>query len=186
MKRPLHRPRSRSSGPEVAPATPPPLLERWLLLVQYRPRLVALAISRGAAVDAEDLAQEALLRAALSERLEEGQPWPYLAATVANLVIDNYRRSNRDLRLHNHPGLLPPETHVEDDIAGRDEIRRALKLAIESTSTETIAMAWRRYADGMTWQDVGREFGRTGSAVESEVRRAFVRLRRKLAYGRGQ
>ena len=160
------------------------LPERWRLLAPYRSRLIGLAVSRGARLDAEDVAQEALLRAAVSQVLDETRPWPYLAAIVTNLARDRYRRSTRDLTLHQHRGLVARDSSVEDDVAHRDDVVSALKALVDMVPMETVVMAWRRYADGATWHEVGREFGRSGSAVESQVRRAMLRVRRAHAHRR--
>ena len=78
---------------------------RWDLVLVHRPRLVALARRCGAGDDAEDVAQEALVRAATFERLDPERAGAFLSAVVARLVTDRHRRVARDLVLRGHARL---------------------------------------------------------------------------------
>jgi RNA polymerase sigma factor (sigma-70 family) len=150
--------------------------------MSYRQRLVSLAKSKGAGADAEDVAHHALLRAAEHLRLDERAPWPYLATIALNRVVDLHRRADRDLTLRHHAGLVPRQRSFEDDVENRTDVGRLLRYLLAMENAETVALMLRR-ADGLTWRELGEEWGRSESFVETRVRRAMLRLRRRLRRG---
>jgi RNA polymerase sigma factor (sigma-70 family) len=168
-----------TAAPETASEIAVAVQRRWRTVMGYRQRLVSLARSKGAGADAEDVAHHALLRAAEHLQLDERAPWPYLATIATNRLVDIHRRASRDLTLRHHAGLVPRQRSFEDDAENRTDLRRLLRSLSAMENTETVALVLRR-ADGLTWRELGEEFGRSESFVETRVRRAMLKLRRRL------
>lgn len=152
--------------------------ERLWMLWRYHPRLVGLAVRRGASRDdAEDLAMLAILRCATSKNIDEGEKadlWPYLAATIVNLMVDEYRRDRRQANARHY---LPRPRSIEEDVAIRDAAARTLHRLVETEQPETAAMVVDHAVNQLTWEELGGKFSLSASAARFRVRRAVHRLR---------
>ena len=155
----------------------------WRLLAAYRPRMLALAVRQGAGPDAEDVVQEALLRAATFERLDQQRPWPFLAAVTARLVADHHRRAARDHALRRNVGLAAAPIAFEDDLADRHEAVHAARLLARVVPAEITEVVWRR-AGGASWQQLAAEYQQTARALETRARRALLEVRRRILTAR--
>jgi DNA-directed RNA polymerase specialized sigma24 family protein len=156
-----------------------PRERRWLLVIGYRKRLLALAASKGAGPDTEDVVHEALLRAVSFERLDEQRAWPFLAAVTVRLVVDHHRRSARDHALSHHAGLTAVPLTFEDDLADRYEALDAARLLAQLAPPE-VARIVRRRADGASWQQLAAEYGETARALETRTRRTLLAIRCRI------
>lgn len=154
-----------------------PVQRRLLLLAPYHPGLVSLARRSGAGADAEDIATDAVLHAALSQRTRTDQPLPYLRRIVHNLVVDRFRDDVYRQRLRHSAALLPRQPALEDDVAVRDLAVRALRRLRHTEGPLTAWLVWRRAVDGLPWSELAAEVGLHPSKVQSTVWRAVRRLR---------
>jgi DNA-directed RNA polymerase specialized sigma24 family protein len=149
----------------------------------YRPRLVGLASRMGVGWDAaEDVASEALVRAACARALAGGvgDPLPYLYVVVVNLARDELRRAARDAAAGRDMRLVPRQRMVEDDVVVRDRAAWALRRLWETEPAVTVAMVVRLVDGDLSWAQLADEFGMSVSAAQSRVWRALVRLRARL------
>jgi RNA polymerase sigma-70 factor (ECF subfamily) len=156
--------------------------QRWAALVGHRDNIVRLARRRGAGADAEDVAQEALLRAAGNPDLDLGRAHSYVAKVAVNLVIDLHRRATREQRLCSHAGLAPQQCHYDqqvEEIEERDVARQAARLVSRLAPELRDILLLRR--DGATWSQVGAELGQPPATAEMRYRRAMLPLRRRLS-----
>jgi DNA-directed RNA polymerase specialized sigma24 family protein len=158
-----------------------PVQRRLRLLAPYHPGLVSFARRSGAGADAEDIATDAVLYAALSERTRTDQPLPYLRRIVHNLVVDRFRDDACRQRVLCDAALLPSQRAVEDDVAARDLALRALSRLRQTQGPLTAWLVWRRAVDGLTWSELAAEVGLHPSKVQSRVWRAVQKLRPWLA-----
>lgn len=160
---------------EVA-ATEPGSAERWALLLPHQQRLRGLARSRlHGPQDAEDCAQEALLRAALFSTLDERRVGAFLTSTVLRLCVDVHRGASRQHRLRQRIGgderPPGPEETVCEAAVGDWMMTQAHQLR----GRERQVMLAR--ADGMSTVDAARHLQISVKAVESALGRARARLR---------
>jgi RNA polymerase sigma-70 factor (ECF subfamily) len=155
--------------------------QRWAALVTHRESVVRLARRRGAGADAEDVAQEALLRAASHPGLDLARAYSYLAKVASNLVIDMHRRSAREQQLRTHAGLIPRPCPSDEDVEERDLARHAARLVSNLPPDLRSILFLRR--DGATWSQVGAQLGQRPTTAEMRYRRAMLPLRRQLGAG---
>lgn len=138
------------------------------------------AVLGSASADAEDVAQEAFIRA--FERLGDLEdphrfpPWLYQIAR--SLCRERWRRREVERRvLAVHAERLHLES-VPDPQVGMAE---ALGSALEELPAEERRALRLRYVDGKTYEEVGDELGLTFSQVDHLVRKARARLGRRLS-----
>jgi RNA polymerase sigma-70 factor (ECF subfamily) len=163
-------------GTEAAAASSPG--QRWDVLVAHRESVVRLARRRGAGADAEDVAQEALLRAASNPQLDLDRAHSYLAKVATNLVIDLHRRAVKEQALCTHAGLMPRPCPSDEEVEERDLARQAARLAATLPADLRSILLLRR--DGATWPQVGKQLGQHPATAEMRYRRAMTPLRRQL------
>jgi DNA-directed RNA polymerase specialized sigma24 family protein len=110
-------------------------VQRLQSLWSYRPRLVRFALGMGAcSFVAEDIASEALVRAAFARTLavEVGNPLPYLVAVAGNLMRDEFRRAAHDAALSRRTQVVPRQRDLENEVVDRDYAVRALRRLRDS------------------------------------------------------
>jgi RNA polymerase sigma-70 factor (ECF subfamily) len=135
-------------------------------------------------VDADDLAQEALLRAIRGLRTFDatrGTVAGWLWRIVANAARDAATRRQRWADLVVRAGLLlPRESETVEDTALasiRDaELRRHLG-ALPLRDRTLLAL---RYGAGLETREVGEAFGLSTDSASKAIRRALARLRARL------
>ena len=154
------------------------------LLAGLRPTTFAIAYRMlGSVAEAEDVAQEALLR--LDRALESGEridfPRRYVATVATRLAIDHLRSARA--RRESYPGEWLPEPIVTDpaeDPARRAELSDSLSLAflvlLESLSPEQRAVLLLRDVFDYGYGEIAEVIGKN----EDNVRQLAARARRHV------
>jgi RNA polymerase sigma-70 factor (TIGR02957 family) len=154
------------------------------LLARLRPESFAIAYRMlGGVADAEDIAQEALLR--LHRELESGRvidsPGAYLATVTTRLAIDQLRSAR--VRREQYPGEWLPEPLIrneDDDPAARAEIADSLSMAflvlLETLSPEQRAALLLHDVFGYGYDEIGQIVGKS----EQNARQLASRARRHV------
>ena len=154
----------------------------------FRPMLIRYFrrhLGNGADADAEDLAQEALMRLVRSPT-QVDHAEAYVVRIAANLLRDRFRRE----RSH-HTGLhdplddslheLPSEEPGTDDVyASRERLERLLSALDELSPRCRQVFLLQRY-EGMTYTAIARQLQVSVSAVEKHMMRALLHLQARLA-----
>ena len=147
-------------------------------LVRFARRLV------GSTEDAEEIVQEALLRAYAS-RLRRARRPRELTNSVykitRNLSVDYLRRKR--LRLIDQSALESrPDTRVSspEEALELEALREAVRRAVEELPDSYREVVALRFGLGMTYRDCARQLHIGVSAFESRLQRAKVRLRHEL------
>jgi RNA polymerase sigma-70 factor (ECF subfamily) len=149
----------------------------------YRPLLHAIAYRMtGSVTDAEDIVQEALLRA--SGQAPEN-PKAYLTTVTTRLAID-YLRSAR-VRRESYVGTWLPEPLLADDGLGpaeraemADSLSMAFLVLLESLSPAERAVFLLREVFGYDYPEIAEAIGKS----EANARQLFSRARRRVDEGR--
>lgn len=135
--------------------------------------------------DAEDLAQEALMRLVRSPtQVEHAES--YVLRIASNLLRDRFRRE----RSH-HAGLHDPlddtlheltseEPGTDDVYASRERLARLLAALDELSPRCRQVFLLQRY-EGMTYTAIARQLQVSVSAVEKHMMRALLHLQTRLA-----
>ncbi|MGH2378705.1 MAG: RNA polymerase sigma factor [Candidatus Limnocylindria bacterium] len=141
--------------------------ERWSWLAAQGDGLVRLLRSRFGA-DAEDLAQEAIVRAGASDRPvptgAQGVAW--LRRVARNAAIDRWRRHRRSAPLE-----LAQHVAVHPDADGRIDIEAALGR-LSRGDRHVLGLI----ATGMRYADIARAEGVDAAVIRQRVGRARARL----------
>ena len=176
--------------PDPAPAPAPALrlvpdipLDFDAAVRRITPRLQRYANRRlGDAHEAEELVQEALLRAYKhgDSLLTEDDLVAWCTVVTGRLVIDRLRVRGRSTSV----AELPEGTRVGRDTAevvvARDEARMALD-ALDAMPARQAAVLWAREVEGQGYDEIGARFGMTEPAVRSILTRARKALRKEYA-----
>jgi RNA polymerase sigma-70 factor (ECF subfamily) len=182
-------------SPEVAPEGPhlslvPPLvtdepapfdLDR--ALAEATPRLQRYATRRlGSAHEAEEIVQEALLRAyqhrASFATTDDLMAWS--TVVTGRLVIDRVRVRGRSVTVADVPEQSRVGRDTADVVVARDEARLALD-ALECMPTRQAAVLWAREVEGQSYDEIAERYGLTEPTVRSLLHRARKTLRREYA-----
>jgi RNA polymerase sigma-70 factor (sigma-E family) len=121
--------------------------------------------------DAEDVAQEALARAALRWRRLAPRPEGWVVRVAGNLAIDRYRRRRRVVMVAVEPGVA-----AEPLVAERLDLAGALG-ALPRRQRQVVVL---RYLADWSEQDVARALGCSVGTVKSSGARGVQALRRRL------
>lgn len=152
----------------------------WAELWSHRERLVN--ASRRLCpnpADAEDVAHEALLRAASRPDLRQGEAGPFLTAIVRNLCADLYRRSSPS------PARRRYLASVEQASASAEELACARVTADElQTRLDALPASWRRAvlmrAAGWGVADIAAALSVSYKSAEAILARSRAALRAQL------
>jgi RNA polymerase sigma-70 factor (ECF subfamily) len=150
----------------------------------YRPLMFSIAYRMtGSVGDAEDIVQEAFLRAARSS--EADNPKAYLATITTRLAIDHLRSAR--VRRESYVGTWLPEPLVIDETPGpaeraemSDSLSMAFLVLLESLSPAERAVFLLREVFGYDYEDIAAATGKTQAAC----RQLFARSRRAVDSGR--
>ena len=176
----------------VAPVAPPRPLLRVVPDVpldfddavrRLSPRLQRYATRRlGDAHEAEELVQEALLRAYKNrgELLTEDDVAAWTTVVVGRRVIDRLRVRGRSVNVAEVPEGRRVGRDTADVVVARDEARMALD-ALDSMPARQAAVLWAREVEGQGYDEIGARFGMTEPAVRSILTRARKALRKEYA-----
>ena len=148
-----------------------------VLVERYKALAVVRAFRRvRRASDAEDIAQDAFVRAFVSlKNLRDPDKFrSWLLAIVANRARDWYRRKRES------PGL-DVENQAERRPASREnELRMAVVEAIESLPENYQVVAAMRYLEGLRYSEMSSKLGLSEVALRKRIHRANQLLRETL------
>lgn len=150
---------------------------RWRAVATMRPMLVRIGLAQGVSLeDAEDAAQEALVRAVTSDNLDMTRAEAWLTRVTQRLCIDRHRQRTRDerlqLRIAPVDALCPsPEDAVCDQALGEWALRHADLLAPRERD-----VLFAR-ADGHDAAAAAHLLGLTYKSAESAYTRARAKMR---------
>jgi RNA polymerase sigma-70 factor (ECF subfamily) len=144
---------------------------------------VAYLVAGGSAADAEDVAQEAFVKAYRSlERFRAGAPFrPWLLRIVGNEARNHRRAAGRRAYHQGRAAALEPVAGAppEDEVLGR-EGGRAVRAALDRLPHgERVAVA-ARYLVGLTDSETAAALGIPRATVKMRAWRGLNRLRREL------
>lgn len=125
----------------------------------------------GNRAEAEEVAQEALIRAYVRWRVVRGHARPWVARVATNLAIGILRKRRHP------PAAAPVDGDDTDLVVDRLELQRHL-LTLPRRQREVIAL---RYLADLSEADVARGLGCSVGAVKRHARRGLDAMRRKLA-----
>lgn len=162
--------------------------ELLVLLASYRPYLRSIAEQSlsgalGRRVDGSDLVQEALLRGTAGLHNFRGTTDAELAAWLRqildNLVVEWLRFHTAGKRDHRQEvatgdGLAATDPSPSSQVRQREEFER-LSAAMQRLSLDQRRVIALRNQD-MTFEEIGRQFGRNADAVRMLWARAIARL----------
>lgn len=173
---------SEESGEDL-PELPP--AERWHEIWTHRALLLRIARRRGAG-DAEDVVEEALLRAAEHPEIPPDRLRSWLVVVTERLCVNGYRRRSKETsswaRATERVSSPQPGQHVEDDVCERAVAAWAASVAADALPARQI-QALRLTADGCDVRQVAIELGVSYRAAESLLARARRTLRAALTTG---
>jgi RNA polymerase sigma factor (sigma-70 family) len=147
------------------------------------PRLQRYARRRlGDAHEAEELVQEALLRAYKhgDQLLTEDDLIAWCTVVTGRLVIDRLRVRGRSTSVADVPEGSRVGRDTADVVVARDEARMALD-ALDAMPARQAAVLWAREVEGQAYDEIGQRFGMTEPAVRSILTRARKALRKEYA-----
>jgi RNA polymerase sigma factor (sigma-70 family) len=146
---------------------------------RYREPLLAFArrMLRGTGLDAEDVVQDAFIRAHLALRATDRpmglRAWLYMIAR--NRALDGLRGRRASCSLEERDTAAGPGDPVEAAIQ-RDELRRIVEELARLPERQRIALV-RRELCGTSHADLADQLGTTVSATKSLIIRARTQLR---------
>lgn len=148
-----------------------------------RDRLLRFLRARGAGDSAEDLLQDLWLRLAAAPDPHVAAGLAYMMRAADRLMIDCYR-AGRQAALRDRawseaqPGSndgIAPAPDAMRIIAARQQVA-AVEVALGELGERAAAILRRHRVDGVPQRQIADEFGVSLSTVESDLRRAYVRL----------
>ncbi|MFF8537824.1 RNA polymerase sigma factor [Streptomyces sp. NPDC015532] len=150
--------------------------DRWELLLPHRERIHRLARSRlSGDQEAEDCAQEALIRAATFRDLDESRVGPFLTTVTLRLCTDIHRRDERARRLLRGP-WAEVMASPEELICAAQEEAWALEQVDRLAGREHQVIVAR--LNGISTREFASRRGISLKAAESAFTKARARLRR--------
>jgi RNA polymerase sigma-70 factor (TIGR02957 family) len=155
---------------------------------RYRPLMFSIAYRMtGSVSDAEDIVQEAFLKATRAEAGSADNPKAYLATITTRLAIDHLRSAR--VRRESYVGTWLPEPLVGDadhapgpaELAETsDSLSMAFLVLLESLSPPERAVFLLREVFGYGYPEIADVTGKT----EAACRQIFARARRHIDEGR--
>ena len=150
------------------------------LFDRHHARLLGFLLRRTNREDAEDLCQEAFMRA--WKRLDRYEDrWPFrtwLFCIGHRILIDHLRRKPRDQGTR-----FLALTDLPDPARSRSDSREPLQpassiweVARRTLSTEQHLALWLRYAEDASYVEIGRVLGRSAVSVRVMLHRARSRI----------
>jgi RNA polymerase sigma factor (sigma-70 family) len=142
---------------------------------QYRPLMFSIAYRMtGSVSDAEDIVQEAFLRAARNNDTTDNQK-AYLATITTRLAIDHLRSAR--VRRESYVGTWLPEPLLDDDTPGpaelaetSDSLSMAFLVLLESLSPPERAVFLLREVFGYGYPEIAQITGKTEVANPDKLR----------------
>jgi RNA polymerase sigma factor (sigma-70 family) len=157
------------------------------LSVRFRPALIGYFRRRlGDEVEAEDLAQEVLLRMLRRGNVGDLKDVKgYLFETASSVLIDRERRGT--VRQRSSHETFDPQTHagetfpIERIFIGRESLNRA-SIALLELSERTRTIFVLRRLEGMRYSSIAQRLGISVSAVEKHMERAMAHLMERMRH----
>jgi RNA polymerase sigma-70 factor (ECF subfamily) len=155
------------------------------LVVSHQHRVFAVAVRMlGSAAEAEEIAQEAFLRAhrSLPEFRGDAKLSTWLYAIVSRLCLNRLASGDRKAVRHGEEVLLrvaDPRGGPEAD-AERGELEAALHRAIAELSEERRVVVILRDLEGLSYEEIAVALGIELGTVRSRLHRARMDLKDKL------
>jgi RNA polymerase sigma factor (sigma-70 family) len=140
-------------------------------------------LTTGSAADAQDAAQEGLVKAWLAlERFRLGAPFrPWLLQIVINEAHNRRRKAGRQERLALRLAQAPAETVPGAETTALEQERRArLLAAVETLREEDQLVIAARYFVGLSEAETAAALSLRPGTVKSRLSRALARLREVL------
>lgn len=154
---------------------------RWAPLIEHRSALVRLARSRGAGDQAEDVVHTAIEQVVQRPEIDLSNPLPYLVTTVANLCRDLHARDARRYAAAKHPVFVPRPCDPTDKLLDECEAAAAAAELRKLLSPELMELCLRLAARELTWQQAACERGEPEPKLRTEVRRAYIQVRKLVS-----
>jgi RNA polymerase sigma factor (sigma-70 family) len=149
---------------------------RWNLVLEHRERLMEITRRRlHDRSDAEDCVQEALLRAAQFDRLDESRVGAFLTSTVLRLCVDRYRDAARQTRLRQRLHVVDVTPTLDEVVCDQGMGRWLLGQAQQLGGREREVMLAR--ANGLSAAEFADRESISVKAAESAFTRGRARLR---------
>jgi RNA polymerase sigma factor (sigma-70 family) len=154
--------------------------ERWIHVLSHRKRLLHIARARLLSPDdAEDIVQEAMIRAATFDDLDEDRLGQFLTSVTVRLCADERRRAARAAYLVRRvPVDRYEEPGVDEQICALAEATWAAGVVASLPATQQEVLRGR--ADGLSYEEIGQRRRLSFKSVESAAARARATVRRAL------
>jgi RNA polymerase sigma-70 factor, ECF subfamily len=154
------------------------------LVSRYLPRVVSIAwgVVRNAH-DAEDLAQEAFVKAYASiGRFQSGEPFgPWIYRIVTNLALDVLKRRTRFKHEELSDAQLAPRRDNTELRAESGELSRRIDAAIEALPEMQRIVARLHLVEQFEHGEIAAMTGLTEGTVRSHLSHARTKLKERLA-----
>ncbi len=140
---------------------------------------LAFALTRHSA-DAEDVVQAAFVVAVQKRHDIPAEPWPWLAAVVANCARNHGRRSARSKTMESAYDLGKREDNHPERLASRAEAWRAIKQTLDQLAPEEREAIALCHIGGLTQEEAGEVSGTNVNTLKARVRRGLAKLKDSL------
>ncbi len=165
----------------VLQLVPDETLDFEAAVTRLRPRLQRYAARRlGDQHEAEELVQEALLRACRQGLRTEDELAAWCHVVISRLVLDRLRVRGRTVSVSDVPEGTRRHRDTADIVVARDEARIALD-ALDAIPARQASVLWAREVEGASYAEIGDRFAMTEPAVRSVLTRARKALRSEYA-----
>jgi RNA polymerase sigma factor (sigma-70 family) len=145
---------------------------------EQRPRLMAIATRiLGSQADADDVVQEAWLRIASAEEIDDLPAW--LTTVVTRMCLDQLRRRATRTVAESAVATLPPPADPEADALVAERVGDAMHLVLEALAPAERAAFVLHDVFGYRFDEIAVILGRSDTAV----RQLASRARRKVQGG---
>lgn len=150
---------------------------RWLQVWGHRERLIRLARRRSVCQqDAEDAADEAILRAVQSRGIDPARLGSWMTSVTVRLCIDRHRQLARLTTEPTEQSDVRVQVPVDEHVCDQAEAAWVARQAAELLPERQAAALWLR-AQGLTVAEVSRALGVSYRTAESLLGRARRSLR---------
>lgn len=156
------------------------LAGHWVLVLEHRDRALRVARARSTSrEDAEDLVQEALIRAVALPRLYPETLGGLISTIVIRLAIEHGRRRLAKTRAEERIPCASPPDEVDEQICDTYETRWFAQQLSRLRTRDLDVFLLR--AEGLDTKTAAARLGMSYKAAESAFGRARVELRRQWA-----
>ena len=161
----------------VVEDTPPPFAE---FFETHHARLLRFVRRRFASVDAEEVAQEAMIRAMThyGDLDPARDPWPWLSVIASNVARDFCRSRQRHplVDLESQEDFIDVLAATPEELAETTETGQLLREALARMPAHQRALLLLREADGMEISEIAEMFGNSTNTIRQQLLRARRRL----------